>query len=106
MVVAAAGAGKTPRWRLAVAVGAAVIPQANRQVLRLAATADSPLRRGRALTFRALPGRLVPGTHTMVISAVAAAAGPPMLLPEPKAAAHFLVVALVDRVAERLLYPL
>ena len=106
MAAAVGEVGKTLRLQLAVAVVAVAIPQARRQVLRLAVTADSPLRRGQGSISKVSPGVLAPATHTMVISAVAAAAGPPMLLPEPKAAAHFLAAAAVDRVAERLLSPL
>jgi hypothetical protein len=106
MAAAVVGVDKTLRLQLAEVVAAAVTRRVRQQVLRLAATADSPLRRGRALTFRALPGRLVPGTLTTVISAAAVGAARQMLLLQPRAAAHFLVVALVDRVAERLLSPL
>ena len=67
MAAAAAGAGKTPRGRLAVAVGAAGIRRARRQVLQLAVTADSQPRQAPALTFRALPGRLAQATITTAI---------------------------------------
>ena len=100
------GVGKSRDLQLAAAVVAVAIPQARRQVLRLAVTADSQSRQGRGSISKVSPGVLAPATPTMVISAVAAAAGPPMLLLEPKAAAHFLAAAAVDRVAERLLSPL
>ena len=98
--------GKTLRLRLAAAVVAVASPQARRQVLRLAVTADSQSRQGRGSISKVSPGVLAPATPTMVISAVAAAAGPPMLLPEPKAAVRFSVAAAAARVAERLLSPL
>jgi hypothetical protein len=106
MAAAVAEAGKTLRLQLAVVVEAGVIPQANRQVLRLPVTADSQLRRGRALTFKALPGVLAPATRTMVISAVAVGAARQMLLLQPRAADLCSAAAAVDRVAERLLSPL
>lgn len=106
MAAAVGEAGKTLRLQLAVVEVAVVIQRDRRQVLRLAVTADSQSRQGRGSISKVSPGVLAPATPTMVISAVAAAAGPPMLLPEPKAAAHFLAAAAVDRVAERLLSPL
>jgi hypothetical protein len=102
MAAAAEEAGKTLRLRLAVAVAVAVTPQAHRRLLRLAVAADSQHRRGRVLTFKESPGRLVPATVITDILAVAAGAGLPMLPLQLLAAGRCLVAAVAGLAAEPL----
>jgi hypothetical protein len=102
MVAAAEEAGKTLRLQLAAAAVVVVTPQAHRRLLRLAVTADSQHRRGRVLTFKESPGRLVPATVITDILAVAAGAGLPILPPLLLAAARCLVAAVAGLAAEPL----